>query len=125
MFPERTDRIVLDSNIGDTHLDRNGLRRHALGMEQTLPDFAQWAARRHDSYGLGRTPQQVRASYLTIAGRLDKAPVAGIARPPGSPPDAPFADRSHCPPGHHPDPVTHRCAVEGTRRRKPLPGPAV
>ncbi|GHH43436.1 alpha/beta hydrolase [Streptomyces candidus] len=78
MFPERTDRIVLDSNIGDTHLDRDGLRRYALGMEQTLPDFAKWAARRHDSYGLGRTPQQVRASHLTIAGTLDRAPVAGI-----------------------------------------------
>ncbi|MEU0127610.1 alpha/beta hydrolase [Streptomyces sp. NPDC006289] len=78
MFPERSDRIVLDSNIGDTHLDRDGMRRYALGMEQTLPDFAKWAARRHDSYGLGRTPQEVRASYLTIAGRLDKAPVAGI-----------------------------------------------
>ncbi|MER7666741.1 alpha/beta hydrolase [Streptomyces sp. NPDC096193] len=78
MFPERTDRIVLDSNIGDTHLDRDGMRRYALGMEQTLPDFAKWAARRHDSYGLGRTPSQVRASYLAIADRLDKAPVAGI-----------------------------------------------
>ncbi|MGW8062989.1 alpha/beta hydrolase [Streptomyces ziwulingensis] len=78
MFPERADRIVLDSNIGDTHLDRDGMRRYALGMEQTLPDFAEWAARRHDSYGLGRTPRQVRASYLTIAGRLDDAPVAGI-----------------------------------------------
>ncbi|WP_331453041.1 alpha/beta hydrolase [Streptomyces sp. SS162] len=78
MFPERSDRIVLDSNIGDTHLDRDGMRRYALGMEQTLPDFAKWAARRHDSYGLGRTPGQVRASYLAIAGRLDKAPVAGI-----------------------------------------------
>lgn len=78
MFPERSDRIVLDSNIGDTHLDRDGMRRYALGMEQTLPDFAKWTARRHDSYGLGHTPGQVRASYLTIAGRLDKAPVAGI-----------------------------------------------
>lgn len=78
MFPERTDRIVLDSNIGDTHLDRDGMRRYALGMEQTLPDFAKWAARRHDSYGLGRTPAQVRASYLTLAGALDKAPDAGI-----------------------------------------------
>jgi pimeloyl-ACP methyl ester carboxylesterase len=78
MFPERADRIVLDSNIGDTHLDRDGMRRYALGTEQTLPDFAKWAARRHDSYGLGRTPEQVRTSYLTIAGELDKAPVAGI-----------------------------------------------
>ncbi|QWB22582.1 MULTISPECIES: alpha/beta hydrolase [Streptomyces] len=78
MFPERSDRIVLDSNIGDTHLDRDGLRRYALGMEQTFPDFAKWAAARHDSYGLGRTPAQVRATYLTLAERLDKAPVAGF-----------------------------------------------
>ncbi|MFF8092543.1 alpha/beta hydrolase [Streptomyces sp. NPDC016675] len=77
MFPERADRIVLDSSIGHTHLDRDGTRRYALGMEQTLPDFAKWAARRHDSYGLGRTAAQVRASYLAIAGALDKAPVAG------------------------------------------------
>lgn len=56
MFPERSDRIVLDSNIGDTHLDRDGMRRYALGMEQTFPDFARWAAARHHSYGLGRTP---------------------------------------------------------------------
>ncbi|MFF4165064.1 hypothetical protein [Streptomyces sp. NPDC001741] len=61
MFPEHADRIMPDSDIGDTHLDRHGLRRYALGMEQTLPDFAQWATRRHDSYGLGRTPTRVRA----------------------------------------------------------------
>ncbi|KXK63996.1 hydrolase [Micromonospora rosaria] len=74
MFPDTTDRIVLDSNIGDTHLDRDGLRRYALGMEQTFPDFARWAAARHGSYGLGRTPQQVRRTYLTIAERLDGTP---------------------------------------------------
>ncbi|MGW2329629.1 alpha/beta hydrolase [Streptomyces sp. NPDC001700] len=78
MFPERSDRVVLDSNIGDTHLDRDGLRRYALGMEQSFPDFAKWAAARHDSYGLGRTPAQVRRTYLTLAARLDKAPVAGF-----------------------------------------------
>ncbi|MGY5129970.1 alpha/beta hydrolase [Streptomyces nigrescens] len=78
MFPERSDRIVLDSNIGDTHLDRDGMRRYALGMEQAFPAFAKWAAARHDSYGLGRTPAQVRRTYFTLAERLDKAPVAGF-----------------------------------------------
>nr|WP_245606265.1 alpha/beta hydrolase [Streptomyces himastatinicus] len=78
MFPERSDRIVLDSNIGDTHLDRDGLRRYALGMEQSFPDFATWAAARHDSYGLGRTPAQVRRTFFTLAERLDKAPVGGF-----------------------------------------------
>ncbi|MFE9728129.1 alpha/beta hydrolase [Streptomyces sp. NPDC005794] len=76
MFPERSDRIVLDSNIGDTHLDRDGLRRYALGMEETFPAFAKWAAARHDSYGLGRTPAQVRETYFTIAERLDEKPTA-------------------------------------------------
>ncbi|WP_030339700.1 alpha/beta hydrolase [Streptomyces californicus] len=78
MFPERSDRIVLDSVIGDTHLDPEGMRRYALGMEQTFPDFARWAAARHESYGLGRTPAQVRRSYLDLAARLDEKPVAGV-----------------------------------------------
>jgi pimeloyl-ACP methyl ester carboxylesterase len=76
MFPDTADRVVVDSNIGDTHLDRDGMRRYALGMEQTFGDFAEWAAARHASYGLGRTPQQVRETYFTTAERLDKTPAA-------------------------------------------------
>ncbi len=33
---------------------------------------------RHESYGLGRTPAQVRRSYLDLAARLDEKPVAGV-----------------------------------------------
>lgn len=78
MFPETSDRVVLDSNIGDTHLDQNGIRRYGRGMEETFPDFAQWAADRHDQYGLGRTPQEVREKYFTIADQLDRTPMAGL-----------------------------------------------
>lgn len=78
MFPDTTDRIVLDSNIGDTHLDRDGLRRYAQGMEETFPDFAEWAANEHDRYGLGETAEDVRETYFRIADELDKAPVDGI-----------------------------------------------
>jgi pimeloyl-ACP methyl ester carboxylesterase len=78
MFPERSDRIVLDSNIGDTHLDQDGIRRYALGMEDTFPDFAKWAAERHESYGLGRTPKEVRKTYFRLAEQLDEKPVDGI-----------------------------------------------
>ena len=78
MFPERSDRVVLDSNIGDTHLDQDGMRRYALGMEETFPDFARWAAARHETYGLGRTPEQVRKTYFTLAKQLDEKPVDGI-----------------------------------------------
>ena len=76
MFPGTTDRVVVDSNVGDTHLDRAGLRRFALGVEQTFPDFAEWAAVRHGAYGLGRTPEQVRRTYFKIAEKLDKTPAA-------------------------------------------------
>ncbi|MBK1784899.1 alpha/beta fold hydrolase [Prauserella sp. ASG 168] len=78
MFPDTSDRVVLDSNIGDTALGQEGMRRFALGMEETFPDFAKWVAERHGSYGLGRTPAQVRDTYFELAGRLDEQPVAGL-----------------------------------------------
>jgi pimeloyl-ACP methyl ester carboxylesterase len=78
MFPGTVDRVVLDSIVGDTHLDREGLRRFAQGMEQTFPDFARWAAERHTAYGLGRTPAQVRTDYFETAEQLDRHPVQGI-----------------------------------------------
>lgn len=78
MFPERADRIVLDSNIGDTFLDHDGMRRYGRGMEETFPDFAKWAAVRHDTYRLGRAPEEVRRTYFTLAERLDKNPVDGM-----------------------------------------------
>lgn len=78
MFPETADRVVLDSNVGDTHLDQEGLRRFAQGVEQTFPDFARWAAKRHTAYGLGRTPAQVRAGYFETAEKLDRNPVQGV-----------------------------------------------
>lgn len=74
LFPDTIDRIVVDSNLADTHLDRDGLRRFARGVEETFPDFAKWAAERHGSYGLGRTPAQVRKTYFSLAERLDKTP---------------------------------------------------
>ncbi|MDZ7918253.1 MAG: alpha/beta hydrolase [Rhodococcus sp. (in: high G+C Gram-positive bacteria)] len=73
MFPDTSDRIVLDSNIGDTHLDREGMRRYGLGMEQTFPDFAKWAADNNDRYSLGTTPDEVRSTYFRLADRLDRA----------------------------------------------------
>ncbi|APE34645.1 hydrolase [Nocardia mangyaensis] len=78
MFPQQADRIVLDSNIGDTYLDHDGMRRYGRGMEEAFPDFAEWAAGRHDTYGLGGTPEEVRRTYFTLAERLDANPVDGM-----------------------------------------------
>lgn len=78
MFPERADRVVLDSNIGDTHLNQDVIRLFGPGMEETFPDFARWAAKRHGTYGFGRTPAQVRATFFELAERLHEEPLAGV-----------------------------------------------
>nr|WP_255645826.1 alpha/beta hydrolase [Actinoplanes polyasparticus] len=78
MFPRTTDRVILDSNLGDTALTRESQRRYGLGMEQAFPDFARWLADRHGAYGLGRTPKDVRQTYFALAERLDSRPVSGL-----------------------------------------------
>ncbi|SDR87492.1 alpha/beta hydrolase [Microlunatus soli] len=78
MFPERTDRVVIDSNLGATTSNRASIRRFGLGMEDRFGDFATYLAERHDSYGLGRTPGQVRKNYLAMGEKLDQQPIAGV-----------------------------------------------
>ncbi|UNT00055.1 alpha/beta hydrolase [Streptomyces tubbatahanensis] len=74
LFPQRGDRIVLDSNLGPGGYDRTAFRRLARGMHDRFPDFAAYAAE-HPRYGLGRTPGQVTATYHRLAARLTAHPV--------------------------------------------------
>lgn len=78
LFPGRSDRIVLDSNVGDTYLGSEGVRAFGRGAEEAFPDFAAWAAQRHDTYGLGATPGEVRETYFEIAEGLDAEPMEGF-----------------------------------------------
>ncbi|HEX8870574.1 MAG TPA: alpha/beta fold hydrolase, partial [Lentzea sp.] len=78
LFPKTAERVVIDSNLPATGWDVEGGRLMARGVEDTFPDFTKWAAE-HPSYGLGATPELVRAKYFDIAGRLDvKLSVEGI-----------------------------------------------
>ncbi|MFI7324995.1 alpha/beta hydrolase [Streptomyces rubiginosohelvolus] len=74
LFPNRGDRIVLDSNVGSGGYDRTAFRQFARGMHDRFPDFAAYAAK-HPEYGLGRTPGQVTATYYRLAARLTEHPV--------------------------------------------------
>ncbi|WP_210589227.1 alpha/beta hydrolase [Streptomyces sp. GESEQ-35] len=76
MFPERSDRIVLDSNLGPGGYDVTAMRLLARGLEDRFPDFAAFAAA-HPEYGLGTTPEQVRAKFFDLAKRLEANPVQG------------------------------------------------
>ncbi|WP_410648208.1 alpha/beta hydrolase [Amycolatopsis sp. cmx-4-54] len=78
LFPRQTDRVVIDSVTGPGGLDPATSRRLAEGFEDRFPDFAKWAAARHASYGLGRTPQQVTAKFYDLVAKLDGGAVPGV-----------------------------------------------
>ncbi|MEV6638790.1 alpha/beta hydrolase [Amycolatopsis sp. NPDC051371] len=77
MFPERSGRFVLDSNLGPGGYDIDAMRGFGRGMEDRFPDFAKFAAA-HPEYGLGSTPARVTAKFHELAARLDRNPVEGL-----------------------------------------------
>jgi pimeloyl-ACP methyl ester carboxylesterase len=73
LFPEQSDRFLLDSSTGPDGWDQHFTRQLGAGVEQRFPDFARYVSKRPE-LGLGRTPAQVRATYLEIARKLDRTP---------------------------------------------------
>ncbi|WP_312872062.1 alpha/beta hydrolase [Amycolatopsis dendrobii] len=78
LFPDRTDRFVLDSVVGPSGVDATTARRFGQGMQDRFPDFAKWAAARNSSYGLGATPAEVTENFFKLADKLDQHPAGGI-----------------------------------------------
>ncbi|MGW7533955.1 alpha/beta hydrolase [Amycolatopsis sp. NPDC054798] len=78
LFPDRTDRVVLDSVVGPTGVDITTARRFAEGMQDRFPDFAKWAAARNSIYALGTTPAEVTANFFQLADKLDQHPAGRI-----------------------------------------------
>ncbi|MFI1379808.1 alpha/beta hydrolase [Embleya sp. NPDC020886] len=75
LFPDRTDRIVLDANVDPNVTWHERWASWDHGFDTRFGDFAAWAAERHDTLGLGATPAAVRRGYLDMVERLDRSPV--------------------------------------------------
>ncbi|WP_433432811.1 alpha/beta hydrolase [Nonomuraea sp. CA-141351] len=77
LYPQRTDRVVLDSNDDPDHhrVARGWVENYGVAVEDRFPDFAAWAASRASTYQLGNTPEAVRESFLDLAERLDEQPL--------------------------------------------------
>lgn len=78
VHPKRTDRFLLDSAVDPEGSWREVCRQFGKGGEIALAEFAGWAARYDEVYGLGSTPKQVRRTYFRLAEGLDTAPVSGM-----------------------------------------------
>ncbi|MGW4275070.1 alpha/beta hydrolase [Streptomyces seoulensis] len=77
LFPERTDRIVLDSNDNPDPglVGRAWLAGHERGVEDVFPDFAAWAAAPGNPDRLAERAADVRPLFLALAARLDRSPI--------------------------------------------------
>jgi pimeloyl-ACP methyl ester carboxylesterase len=75
MFPQRADRIVLDSVV-----DPDGYPVHAdwstgPATESAFDDWAVWVAGQHGRFGFGKTGTQVRSTVLRLLRRAARVPI--------------------------------------------------
>ncbi|MFD5792132.1 alpha/beta hydrolase [Streptomyces diastatochromogenes] len=75
MFPERTDRFVLDSSIDPARVWRGMIQVWAEGTEPAFTRWTKWTAQRHRTYKLGDTPAKVRKTFWDLIARADRSPI--------------------------------------------------
>lgn len=79
-YPGHVRRMVFDSAVDPDPARvwyRNNLGQ-AAAFERRWYDFRAWAARHHDVYGLGGTPEAVRASYERVRAAVARTPAGGV-----------------------------------------------
>lgn len=75
MFPERTDRFVLDSGVDPQRIWRGMLQIWATEAEPAYARWTGWAAERSAQYGLGDTPKAVSDTFWALVARADREPI--------------------------------------------------
>jgi pimeloyl-ACP methyl ester carboxylesterase len=75
LFPDQTDRIILDSSVDPDWVWRQQFRAWGSGGTIRFPDFATFAAANDATYHLGKSPTAVRNLYLRLLRSLAVHPV--------------------------------------------------
>ncbi|MFY0573232.1 alpha/beta hydrolase [Cystobacter fuscus] len=76
LFAENTDRMVLESNVDPTSVWYGFARYWGVGMASRFPDAARLAAANNDTVHFGTSIEEVTATYLELANRLDATPAS-------------------------------------------------
>jgi pimeloyl-ACP methyl ester carboxylesterase len=74
LFPQRTDRFVLDSVVHPRRIWRDTFFAWGPAAEVAFPGFARFAAERNDTYGLGATPGEVRRKFFELLAEVEAEP---------------------------------------------------
>ncbi|MEU7400916.1 alpha/beta hydrolase [Streptomyces sp. NPDC044948] len=80
LFPDRTDRMILEGNVDPAKVWADEVAdTWGKGMADRFPDAAAVAAAQNSTLGLGDSVEKVTQTYLDLADRLDRkpAPVPG------------------------------------------------
>ncbi|WP_053656890.1 alpha/beta hydrolase [Streptomyces sp. MMG1121] len=75
MFPQRTDRFVLDSAVDPARVWRGMIQVWAEGTEPAFTRWTQWTAERDRTYRLGATPAKVKKTFWDLIARADRTPI--------------------------------------------------
>src|SRR6185437_8908817 len=73
LFPQQTDRMVLEGNVDPNAVWQQETKMWNQGMNDRFPDAAKIAAD-NAGLGLGSTVAQVEATFIALASKLDKTP---------------------------------------------------
>jgi pimeloyl-ACP methyl ester carboxylesterase len=74
LFPNRTDRFILDSVVHPRRIWRETFASWGYAVEVGFEAFTRFAAERHETYGLGATPRAVYAKTLELIAELEAEP---------------------------------------------------
>lgn len=75
MFPGRYDRMVLDGAFAPGDYRARLMQGTERATEQALSDWAAWAAKRHGTYGLGRSRAEVLATVDRVYAAAARDPL--------------------------------------------------
>ncbi|MFG2295540.1 alpha/beta hydrolase [Streptomyces sp. NPDC048603] len=75
MFPQRTDRFVLDSAVDPQRAWRGMIQVWATEAEPAYQRWTRWAAERNAAYGLGSTPEAVSKTFWGLVAQADRKPI--------------------------------------------------
>ncbi|MEV7829063.1 alpha/beta fold hydrolase [Streptomyces subrutilus] len=75
MFPQRTDRFVLDSGVDPQRIWRGMIQVWATEAEPAFDRWTRYAAERSAEFGLGTTPEAVSTTLWDLVARADREPI--------------------------------------------------
>lgn len=75
LFPQNTDRVVLDSSVDPGEVWRQQFRSWGPAGELRFPDFLKFAAANDATYHLGDTQDKVRQTYYALINKVNQSPV--------------------------------------------------